>query len=198
MPTTPDTRLERGWHSRGYLPHLDSPGMVQFVTFRLADSLPEAVRSMLDGPRAHSKLDAVLDSGHGECWLAKPEIAGLVEEALLYFDGIRYRALAWCVMPNHVHVVIETMAPHGLSAVVQSWKGYTASIANRLLGRSGVFWHRDYFDRYMRDERHLEVTVSYVERNPVQVGLVPRPELWRWSSAWRREQQWLERGGPTG
>ena len=198
MPTKPDTRTERGWHSRGYLPHLDSPEMVQFVTFRLADSLPAAVRSMLADPRAQSEFDAVLDSGHGECWLARPEIAGLVEEALLHFDGVRYRVLAWCVMPNHVHVVIETVVSHGLSAVVQSWKGYTASIANRLLGRSGVFWHRDYFDRYMRDDQHLKTTVSYVERNPVQAGLVPRPELWRWSSAWRRESQRLEQGNPVG
>jgi REP element-mobilizing transposase RayT len=187
----PDTRPERGWHSRGYLPHLDAAETIQFITFRLADSLPAHVaRGLLDDGRAHSKFEALLDAGHGDCWLAKHEIASVVEDALLHFDGTRYRVLAWCVMPNHVHVVIETMAGHGLSDVVRSWKTFTAVTANRRLGRSGTFWHRDYFDRYMRDEKHLEVTLDYVERNPVQAGLASAPQGWRWSSAWRREREY--------
>ena len=186
----PEPKSERGWYSRGYLPHLEAGETVQFITFRLADSLPaDVARAMLNDDRAHSKFEAFLDAGRGECWLAEPEIATLVEEALLHFDGIRYRVLAWCVMPNHVHVVIETLAGHSLSDVVRSWKSYTSTAANRRLGRSGAFWHRDYFDRYMRDQKHLEATVDYVERNPVKAGLAHAPQLWRWSSAWRRERQ---------
>jgi hypothetical protein len=93
----------KGWHSRGYLPHFDSPETVQFVTFRLADSLP---RHIAEGLRhqdhALPRLDQELDVGLGACWLRRAEVASLVEEALLHFDGTRYRMLGWCVMPNHV------------------------------------------------------------------------------------------------
>jgi REP element-mobilizing transposase RayT len=53
-------------------------------------------------------------------------------------------------------------------------------------GRSGGFWARDYFDRYIRDDAHLAAVVRYVETNPVKAGLVERPEDWPWGSAARR------------
>lgn len=118
----------------------------------------------------------------GSCWLLKPKIANLVEDAFLHFDGDRYRLLAWCVMPNHVHVVVEPVDGNTLSAVLQSWKSFTAKEANRHLSRSGPFWHQDYFDRYMRSESHLETTIAYVENNPVKAGLVETPAAWRWGS----------------
>jgi len=52
-----------------------------------------------------------------------------------------------------------------------------------LLGRTGAFWHDDYFDRYMRDEDHLIRTVRYVEQNPVKAGLVDTDSDWNWSSS---------------
>jgi putative transposase len=72
----------KGWHSRGYLPHFDSPETVQFVTFRLVDSLPNAV---IEGLRLQDEvlqhLDHELDTGLGECWLRRPEVGSLVEGA---------------------------------------------------------------------------------------------------------------------
>jgi REP element-mobilizing transposase RayT len=174
----------KGWHSRGYLPHFDSPETVQFVTFRLADSLPRHVVEMLrlqDDPT--TKIDRELDTGLGACWLGREEIAALIENALLHFDSERYRLLAWCVMPNHVHVVIEVLQGHRLGSILHSWKSFTANRANALIGRTGAFWHDDFFDRYMRDEDHLERTIGYVERNPVKAKLVDSPEKWPWSSA---------------
>jgi REP element-mobilizing transposase RayT len=106
-----------------------------------------------------------------------------VQDALLHFDGERYQLLAWCLMPNHVHVVIEMLDAHSLSDIVRSWKTFTARLANVSLGRSGPFWHADYFDRYMRDEQHFSQTVEYVENNPVKAGLVQTPADWTWSSA---------------
>jgi gamma-glutamylcysteine synthetase len=68
----------KGGHGRGYLPHFDSPETVQFVTFRLADSLPrdriEALRSM---PDTMLQVDQELDAGLGACWLRNAEIAAL-------------------------------------------------------------------------------------------------------------------------
>jgi REP element-mobilizing transposase RayT len=177
----------KGWHSRGYLPHFDSAETIQFVTFRLADSLPrsvaEALAQMSDGL---AETDQHLDSGSGQCWLGDPRIAEMVEASLLYFDGERYRLVAWCVMPNHVHTVIAPINEYRLGAIVQAWKSFSAKQANRLLGREGPFWHKDYFDRLIRDEGHLERTIDYVENNPVKAGLAASVTEWRWSSAWFR------------
>ncbi len=86
-------------------------------------------------------------------------------------------------MPNHAHVVVEAIDGHSLGEVVRGWKSFTARRANEKLGRVGPFWHADYFDRYMRNEGHLERTVEYVEQNPVKAGLVAAASDWPWSSA---------------
>ncbi len=178
----------RGWHSRGYLPHFDSPETIQFVTFRLADSLPRAIAERLRHREDDvHRVERDLDTGLGACWLRRPEIAKLVQDALLHFDGGRYRLLAWCLMPNHVHVVIEILDERSLSDIVRSWKTFTARLADIELGRTGPFWHADYFDRCMRDEEHLAQTIWYVENNPVKAGLARRPGEWMWSSAHARE-----------
>ncbi len=86
-------------------------------------------------------------------------------------------------MPNHVHAVVEILDGHSLTDIVRSWKSFTARKANSGLGRSGAFWHPDYFDRYMRNEAHLAQTVEYVELNPVKARLVEAAAEWLWSSA---------------
>ena len=183
MPPEP-----KGWYSRGYLPHLDTPDVIQSVTFRLADSLPAAVAAALyDSEEAERDLDDALDRCIGACHLRDERIADLVELAMLYFDGERYRLLAWCVMPNHVHAMVEPMKGDGLAEVVGGWKSYTAKAANKLLNRGGPFWRREYFDRYIRNEHHFSTTIAYVENNPVKAGLVSEARLWRWSSARHRE-----------
>ncbi len=177
------TMSHKGWHSRGYLPHFDSAETIQFVTFRLADSLPRAVAEDLARlPDNLAETDHRLDGGLGLCWLKEPAVAELVQKALMHFDGQRYRLLAWCIMPNHVHVVVEPMAEGSLGGIVHSWKSFTAKEANRLLGRRGPFWHKDYFDRYIRDEGHLARTVEYIEDNPVKAGLASTNAEWPWSS----------------
>ena len=174
----------KGWHSRGYLPHFDSPETIQFVTFRLADSLPrQAVERIRMQKHALQHLDHELDAGLGACWLGRSEIASLVEDALFHFDGQRYHLLAWCIMPNHVHIVIEMIGDQSLSKVVWSWKSFTAKQANAVLQRSGAFWDVDYFDRYMRNEEHLFRTIEYVEQNPVKASLCSAAAEWPWSSA---------------
>jgi REP element-mobilizing transposase RayT len=110
-----------------------------------------------------------------------------VQENLLHFDGERYRVLAWCLMPNHVHALIEIWQTP-LAELLHSWKSYTSKQANKILGRTGRFWQDEYFDRYVRDEAHLRKVVHYVENNPVKAGLARQPAEWPWSSArWRDE-----------
>ncbi len=182
----------KGWYSRGYLPHVDVPGLFQSITFRLADSLPPDVlervaQQALDDVERHKRIETLLDVGHGECWLQRQEIAGIVQNALFHFDGERYRLIAWCIMPNHVHVLIETRAGHPLAAVVHSWKSFTAKAINQSLGRSGEVWQREYFDRYIRDDRHLQAAIDYIESNPVKARLARSAESWRFSSAARKK-----------
>jgi putative transposase len=185
-PPPPDRH--KGWHSRGYLPHCDVPGLIQSITFRLGDSLPSdlTVGLLAEKPIDHQRndrLDELLHAGSGHCWLAHHDIAILVEEALLHFDGQRYQLLAWCVMPNHVHTLIETREGYPLGEIVHSWKSFTVREINRRLGRSGGLWAADYFDRYIRDDTHLQATIDYIEGNPVKAGLVRCPEDWPFSSA---------------
>ena len=165
---------------------------MQAVTFRLADSLPrEAIANLQGtGPAAREQKQALLDAGHGMCALRDPRIATLVEHALQFFDGDRYRLLAWVVMPNHVHVLIEAGTTHSLASIVQSWKRETARRANEMLGRQGPFWQSDYYDRYIRNGEHFYSAVAYIHRNPVIAGLVSEPQQWPFSSA----RRWDEMG----
>lgn len=140
-------RHPKGWHSRGYIPHFDQPGLIQGVTFRLADSLPAHVVEFLAEDREdtdnstksvkRARVEAYLNAGHGACYLRDPRIARLVENALLHFDGERYRMIAWVIMPNHVHTLIETVEGYPLGTILHSWKSYTAKEANRILRRTG-------------------------------------------------------------
>lgn len=191
----PESTPPKGWYSRGYLPHVDAPGLLQSVTFHLADSLPRGAVEQLHGgleqgdPERLRRIERWLDSGHGACWLNRPPVARLVEDALLHFDGIRYYLLCWVVMPNHLHLLAETLPGHPLPELVHSWKSYTAKQANAILGRSGEFWAREYFDRYIRDDAHRAAVLAYIESNPVKAGLVARAEDWPFGSAARRHDR---------
>jgi REP element-mobilizing transposase RayT len=190
-------RIRRG----AYLPHWTREGAIYAVTFRLADALPQSVVNAWEKEReeivvrAHrqkrelnqperaelqrlfsEKVEKYLDAGHGACWMKQPPVADLIEKALKHFDGERYRLLAWCVMPNHVHVVVKPASGQKLSAINHSWKSYTANKANRLLGRSGTFWQPEPYDHLIRDDADLEHAIEYVLNNPIAAGL----QNWRW------------------
>ena len=175
------------WRSRGYLPHFDAPNLVQHIVFRLADSLPAQIAKDIASERREDRVlatDAALDRGYGRRDLARSSVATLVQTALLTFNGERYALIAWCVMPNHVHVLLAIKPGFTLDRIVHSWKSYTAKEANRVLGRAGAFWAPEYFDRFMRDDQHLASTAAYIEGNPVNAGLCESVTDWRFSSAW--------------
>jgi REP element-mobilizing transposase RayT len=184
----------RGWNERGYLPHRDEPGLTQFVTFRLADSFPESLRSewehrlkIEDDRQRRAELEAYLDRGRGACHLHRPDIARIVEEAVRFFHGERYELRAWVVMPNHVHALFKVDATP-MAEILESWKKHTAQKANRLLGWRGEFWQADYWDTFMRDGGQEVETRRYIENNPTTAGLVPEAKAWPWSSARFRDE----------
>ena len=190
-----------GWHERGYLPHCDFPGLVQLVTFRLRDSMPlsrrgewEHLLKIEEVKARRSKLDEYLDKGVGNCDLRDAEIAQLAEDALLYFDQDRYALLAWCIMPNHVHVLFHVRQTP-LSKVIQSWKIRTASQAGRSRHVKSSpqtslqpFWQREYWDTYMRNSDQERNAIKYIEMNPVKSRLCHAPENWPFSSARYRDK----------
>ncbi len=197
-----------GWHERGYLPHCDKPGLTQFVTFRLADSLPENRRGEWehllkclrnDVPRSsgaqsialreqRTKLEEYLDRGHGKCHLRNPAVAAWVEKAILHHHGQCFKVLAWIVMPNHAHVLVEVWQLP-LAKILQNWKSITAVEANRILERKGTFWQPEYWDQFMRSNEQLKKAIRYIENNPVKASLVQKPEEWSFSSARFRDMQ---------
>jgi len=191
-------RESRGWYTRGFLPHFDSTHVIQSITFRLADSLPQSVLRQIEVeltrvPPADQERERYrqrerwLDAGLGCCALRHPQVAAVMQETLQKFDPERYRLMAWCIMPNHVHVLIHPYV--SLSKIWQSWKSYTgrwAMARNAELGLGvpgAAFWMRECWDRYIRDESHLRQVMAYIHENPVKAGLCAAAEDWPWSSA---------------
>ncbi len=141
------------------------------------------------------KFEKTLDNAQsGPLWLKDGRIAREVAESLHYRDGKVYRLDAYCIMANHVHVVFAPLAiqPSGeaqtnslryntLASIMQSLKGYTARKANRLLGRSGAFWHHESYDHSVRNTSEWQRVVTYVLNNPVKAGLIKDWKKWRWS-----------------
>jgi putative transposase len=184
----------RGWHERGYLLHRDEPGLTQFVTFRLADSFPESLRSewehfsKIENDRDRRvELEAYLDKGRGKCFLNRPDVRELVERNFRQFAGNRYELRAWVVMPNHVHVLFRVKNVP-MSEIIGAWKRNTARFANKLVGGKGAFWAEDYFDVFMRDLEHERRTICCIEANPTKARLVLDPKDWLGSSARFRDE----------
>jgi REP element-mobilizing transposase RayT len=184
----------RGWHERGYLPHRDEPGLIQFVTLRLADTFPEACRSewehlrKIENDREKQKLlEEYLDRGRGECLLRNPAAAKIVEDNLRSYEGKRYQLRAWVLMPNHVHILFE-VGDAPMSKIIGSWKKHTARLIHRMLNRSGTLWAPDFFDTYMRSAEQERRAITYIEENPAKARLVQDPKNWLWSSARFRDQ----------
>ncbi|MBK5939643.1 Eco57I restriction-modification methylase domain-containing protein [Halochromatium roseum] len=187
-----------------HLPHWTCDNAIYHVVFRLADSiprakldewtaarearyeqarspdgqLPEPVRRQANN-EYQQRIDTYLDAGHGACWLKRPENAQIVADALQYFDQQRYRLHVWCVMPTHVHVIVEPLPGHALSKILHSWKSFTASAINRHLNRTGAFWQEDAYNHIIRSDKEYGFQVRYVWHNPDKAGLPDWP--WRGS-----------------
>ena len=207
-PAVPESRPRFGEvtiRDRGRLPHWEADSATYFITFRLSDSLPQTILERIESERksivenaeklgralssdekkrlrglSTVRIENYLDNGAGACYLRNPAVADAIRRTLLYFDDKRYRLLGWCVMPNHVHVVLRSFPGQQLASNLHSWKSFTAKEANRILRRQGTFWQREYYDHLIRNDNELRRALRYIAENPVKAGLVNWPWVWVW------------------
>jgi len=193
-------------HTENRLPHWQQEGAVYFITFRLSDAVPSRLRNKWEDEqeawrRVHPEpwnseierefhkrfsgaIERWLDAGHGACLLRRRDCAEIVMETLHHFGGVRLVLMSDVVMPNHVHALFVQNPAWPLEKLIRSWKGFTARRINALVGRSGGFWQRDYFDRLVRDEKHFVNCVRYIRRNPEKARLIQNEFiLWESESA---------------
>ena len=108
--------------------------------------------------------------------MQRDDVAGVVAGALHHFEGARHRLAAWCVMPNHVHAVVQPLPGYELAGIVHSWRSFSAQEVNRLVGRTGQLWQPEPYDHLIRDEEDFNRQVADVLKNPVRAGL----KDWKW------------------
>jgi REP element-mobilizing transposase RayT len=179
-------------HAR-HLPHWHQAGLVYFVTWHTADALP---RDKLDELHEEKRIwlakhpkpwngdteqeyhdhfthrtDKWLDAGHGACLLRNSNLAQIVADSLLFFDGQQYDVASFVVMPNHVHVLFRLQEGNRLEKVIKSWKGYAGREINKSLGQRGVFWQDEYWDRAVRSDMHFARYWAYIRENPARAKL---------------------------
>lgn len=190
---------------RRKLPHWQPEGGEYFVTIRLKGSLPRSAinklkkiqRQLNNGDdeineglevliqrKIFKKYEEYLDKGlTGPTWLSRNEIANLVKESIHYRDSKIYDLYAYCIMPNHVHLIFKHLRndkkkEKPITDVMRSLKRYTARKCNKLLGRSGAFWQSESYDRVIRNLDELKNTIRYTLNNPVKAGLVESWQHW--------------------
>lgn len=191
--------LERKRGAR--LPHWTTSQSAYHVVLRLADSIPQKVlkqwlierktllqRLCLLGDELRlreslqldhlfsEKVDEYLHRGNGNCWLQKPQIASMMNKALLNFNFQKYRLCCWAIMPNHVHVIFIPMNEFSVAQIKHSWTSYSANEANKILHREGKFWMHEPYDHIIRTNREFRSQVNYVYFNPDKANL----KKWNW------------------
>jgi type I restriction enzyme R subunit len=139
-----------------------------------------------------AKLDELLDEQPAVRHCEMPEIASIIRKSFYHFADVRYRLLAYVIMPSHLHWVFrpipewcETVPPGRTprEVIMHSLKSYTANKCNKVLQRSGRFWQDESYDHWVRDDDELSRIVTYVENNPVKARLVDEPASFMFSSA---------------
>ena len=170
------------------IPHWNQSDCVQFVTFRLVDSLPQSKLHEYRQKReewlnTHPKpwdssiqedydnifgaaLDKWIDAGYGECLLKDKRVRDALEDVIMHSDGMSYDIYAFVIMPNHVHVLLTPREGSTVQGIVGAWKSASSHVINTLLERRGAVWERESFDHLVRNVEDFKEYLQYIVDNP--------------------------------
>lgn len=186
-----------------YFPHWELKDAIYHVSFRLDDSLPQYKLQELLRERQRIKenilndksnlsaydimkidhfysaqVEYFIDSGYGSSIFRDSGNAEIMRDVLMTKRNDEYDLYAWCIMPNHIHVLFSLLSEHHLSKVVAEWKSCAAHMLNKRMNRKGRLWNVDYFNRIIRTYDDYCSTKEYIWKNPEKAGLYDWP--WRW------------------
>ena len=181
---------------RRNLPHWTADPAIYHVTFRTAQSLPKSVELIWKKEREYLEaiespkvceiqrlqylktkaVDDYLDESKSGTTFLSPVNADLLTDVLFHFHGVRYELHAWCVMPNHVHLILHTASGFSLTQVQHSIKSFSAHELAKLDGIPQKIWQKESYDRLIRDEFEHRALCEYVLENPARANL----RDWKW------------------
>lgn len=198
-----------------YLPHIYPVGATFFITFRLADSVPQHILSdlkdcfieeeqeILQSNKTKKEKETLIyylrkktfgkyevqleDKPYGDCQMKDEKVAQIIWEKIFQFDDLYYIVDALCIMPNHVHMLLDTSIQlhenHHMDEIppdyidVSKWmqliKGGSSFLINKYLKRSGTLWAKESYDHYIRYHvsGEYERIKNYIAKNPIKARL---------------------------
>ena len=171
----------------GNLPHWEQEDALYFITTRLADSIPTEHRERLrrnlekwkQERKAHESrlaeaqflrnyrapLEKLLDKGNGSCCLGIPECRKLIEETIRFYDGEQIFVDRFTVAANHLHILMKILPGCQLADIMRTIKSYSAREINRITGRTGPLWQKEYYDHIVRNVRSHYRIRNYIQRH---------------------------------
>ena len=201
---------------RRNLPHYQPESGIFFITYRLNFDLPlEIIEKLTQQKQEFSRRERVfknkneksekidfekqqfylIDNYLGLCkngqkYLSNPNIAQIVKDSLFFMNKEQYELYCFCVMPNHVHILIKPQEKkngtfYSFAEILKGHKGSTARKANIILNRAGSFWHKESYDHSIRSQQEFEDTVWYIVNNPVKAHLID--DYRKWKHTWIAE-----------
>ena len=114
--------------------------------------------------------------------LSEPEFACLAEAICERRKRHGFLLIAWVFLPDHWHAIFYPHSPLTISEVMETVKVSSTRQINRGRAETGPLWQGRFFDRALRTVQEYHETLEYIHWNPVEEGLVARPEDWAWSS----------------
>ncbi len=190
---TQDNHLKYKKFYRRSLPHIQPEDGIIFVTYRLHFQLSsELIRKIekIKRTRLGNSFDFINDyldfCKEGPKWLSRLQIAAMIIENLLKMNDKQYKLFCFCIMSNHVHVLMKPKfkfekTPYSLAEIFRGHKGVTARQANLILHRHGSFWQAENYDHYIRDDEEFYNIAWYILNNPVKAKLVKNFRDWEFT-----------------
>ena len=191
---------------RRNLPHFYAQDAIYDISFRLVNTVPKNIfdeyiykRKCLikKGKRKNidqlykDYIESFLDnSGNEKDWLFNESICNEVISAIQFYNEKRYSVIAYCIMPNHVHLILNTMnfPYHPLGDLLKSIKQFSGKQANKIINRKGQFWHSESYDHIIKSRNELAIRIDYLINNPVKAKLVSKWQDWKGTFVDRRFQ----------